>query len=290
MAASGVTDELTSLELARARLEAALAGDEHWRALRQSPGQGEREGEEAEASAARRARDTRLKMALAENPLYQAWKHLGEAIDALRASGTDLERPAGSGELPQEIANLLRDHEFQAAPPVADEPADPPSKPEQASPPSEPPAPPAAAGKSTADVDRAPRPHPNGWIAADLEEATVTFVRREPLLPSAQLPADLGTERASALFERLRGLEGGAGAGGGRGGFRPAQGRRRGRGHHRLGGGRQAAARSRGARRHHPPPAQGPLRRLTDRYRTCVDTSVRVVLLGCYWPFCQSTM
>jgi len=35
----------------------------------------------------------------------------------------------------------------------------------------------------------------------------VTFVRREPLLPSAQLPADLGTERASALFERLRGLK-----------------------------------------------------------------------------------
>ena len=29
MAASGVTDELASLEQARARLEAALAGDEH---------------------------------------------------------------------------------------------------------------------------------------------------------------------------------------------------------------------------------------------------------------------
>ena len=203
MAASGVTDELTSLEGARSRLEAALAGDENWRALRQSPG----EGEEAETTAARRARNTRLKMALAKNPLYQAWKHLGEAIAALRASGADAERPAGSGELPQEIANLLRDHEAQDAPPVADAPAEPPAKPEQVSPPIAPPASPAAAGKSTADVDRTPRPPPNGWIAADQEEATVTFVRREPLLPSAKLPADLGTDRASALFERLRGLE-----------------------------------------------------------------------------------
>ena len=212
MAASPVKDELTALEGARARLEAALAGDEHWRALQQSPGQGE--GEEAETTAARRARNTRLKMALAENPLYRAWKHLGEAIAALRASGADAERPAASSELPQEIANLLRDHESQAAPPVADEPAEPPGKPEPAAPatadasePIAPPAPAAAAGKSAADVDRAPRPHPNGWTAADQEEATVTFVRREPLLPSAQLPADLGTERASALFERLRGLE-----------------------------------------------------------------------------------
>jgi hypothetical protein len=216
VAASGVTDELTALEGARSRLEAALAGDENWRALQQSPGQGqsEGEGEEADASATRRARNTRLKMALAENPLYQAWKHLGEAIAALRASGADAERPAGSGELPEEIASLLRDHASQDAPPDADKPAEPPGKPEQAapdaldaSPPIEPPAPAAAAGKSTADEDCAPRPHPNGRAVADQEEATVMFVRREPLLPSAQLPADLGTERATALFERLRGLE-----------------------------------------------------------------------------------
>ena len=133
MAASGVTDELTALEEARARLEAALADDEHWRALRQSPG--EREGDGEEASAARRARNTRLKMALAENPLYQAWKHLGEAIAALRASGADAERPAGSGELPQDIANLLRDHEAQDAPPPADKPAEPPRELERGAPP-----------------------------------------------------------------------------------------------------------------------------------------------------------
>lgn len=215
MAASGVTDELASLEQARARLEAALAGDEHWRALRQSPGQGEDEDEEA--TAARRARNTRLEMALAENPLYRAWKHLGEAIAALRASSADAERPAPTGELPGEIADLLRDHASPEAPPPADKPAEPPSEPEQAapphaaddaSPPVEPPAPSAAPGKApAADLDRAPRPPPNGPTAADQEEATVTFVRREPLLPSARLPADLGTQRDTALFERLRGLE-----------------------------------------------------------------------------------
>ena len=46
--------------------------------------------------------------------------------------------------------------------------------------------------------------------SADPPEATVTFVVREtraPLLPSAELPSDLGAERGSALFERLRSLE-----------------------------------------------------------------------------------
>jgi hypothetical protein len=214
VAASGVTDELASLEQARARLEAALAGDEHWRALRQSPGQAE--DDDDEATAARRARNTRLEMALAENPLYLAWKHLGEAIAALRASSADAERPAPPSDLPDEIAGLLRDHASPDAPPPADKPAEPPSEPEQAaapdaaeaSPPVEPPAPAAAPGKApAADLDRTPRPPPNGPIAADQEEATVTFVRREPLLPSARLPADLGTDRDTALFERLRGLE-----------------------------------------------------------------------------------
>jgi len=213
VAASAVTDELASLEQARARLEAALAGDEHWRALRQSPGQGEDDDEEA--TAARRARNTRLEMALAENPLYLAWKHLGEAIAALRASSADAERPAPPSELPDEIADLLRDHASPDAPPPADKPGEPPSEPErvaapdaaEVSPAVVPPAPVAAAGKSPADVDRVPLPPANGRSAADQEEATVTFVRRESLLPSARLPADLGTDRDTALFERLRGLE-----------------------------------------------------------------------------------
>ena len=162
MAASGEPDELTSLEEARARLEAQLAEDEHWRALQQPPP----EGEEGQASAARQARNTRLKMALAENPQYQAWRHLGEAIAALRASGAD--------DAPQAAAGSKRARPAAArAPPVADE------------------------------EPAAPRV---GRAVAEPEEAEVSFVRREPLLPSAHLPSDLGTDRASPLFERLRGL------------------------------------------------------------------------------------
>ena len=175
MAASRVTDELTSLAEARARLEAELAGDEHWRALQQQPV----EGEAAEASAARQARNTRLKMALAGNPLYQAWRHLGEAIAALRASGADAQPPHAPAE--------------KMTPGVAQGQASAQSPP--------------AAGKTIAGLDGAPSPEPRRHAVADPEEATVTFVRREPLLPSAHLPADLGTDRASALFERLRGLQ-----------------------------------------------------------------------------------
>ena len=101
MATSGVTDELTSLQQARARLEAELAGDEHWRALQQPPGP----GEDTQASAARQARNTRLKMALADNPLYQAWKHVGEAIDALGANNTDAQR---SGELARTMPGVAQ--------------------------------------------------------------------------------------------------------------------------------------------------------------------------------------
>ena len=169
VAASGVTDELTALEQARSRLEAALAGDEHWRALMQAGGAEGAVGQ----SAARRARNRRLEMALAENSLYQAWRHLNEAIAALRESATLAERsatPAADG--------------VQAGKPA-------------------PARPPTPAGARAADADRKPR---NRRGPADPEEATVTFVRRQALLPSAELPADLGSDRASALFERLRGL------------------------------------------------------------------------------------
>jgi hypothetical protein len=163
VAPSEAKDELTSLEAARARLEAQLADDEHWRALQQPPP----EGEAAQPSAARQARNIRLKMALAENPHYQAWRHLGEAIAALRASHALDAQQAEAGMRPPRPAS-------PHPPPTADE---------------EPPT--------------APRV---GRAVAEPEEAEVSFVRREPLLPSAQLPADLGTDRASPLFERLRGL------------------------------------------------------------------------------------
>jgi hypothetical protein len=73
------TDKLVALEQAREQLEAALAGDENWRALQQA------EPDDYEDwSAARQARDTRLTLALERNSLYRAWVHVTAAIEALR--------------------------------------------------------------------------------------------------------------------------------------------------------------------------------------------------------------
>jgi predicted flap endonuclease-1-like 5' DNA nuclease len=57
------------LEQARTRLEAALNGNEHWRALRQGVGDPGLEGHER---------------ALAGNPLYKSWKVVNEGLESLR--------------------------------------------------------------------------------------------------------------------------------------------------------------------------------------------------------------
>jgi hypothetical protein len=92
---SSTAQELEALELARCQLEAVLSGDENWRALRLAGA----DNADPAASAARQARNRRLEMALADNAHYQAWKHLNDAIDALRA------RPHPS--LPQDAAQLV---------------------------------------------------------------------------------------------------------------------------------------------------------------------------------------
>ena len=81
MSTASARDELEALEQARSRLEAALAGDENWRALTRAPARGVAADEMSEAH---RARNKRLEMALADNDFYQAWKHLNGAIEALR--------------------------------------------------------------------------------------------------------------------------------------------------------------------------------------------------------------
>jgi hypothetical protein len=224
VATSGILQELTALEQARARLETALGSDENWRALHQSAG-----SDAASQSAAQRARDTRLKMALAENPLYQAWRHLGEAISALHESGARGE--SAGGELPEDVAALLRDpgketvsqgafgslaRRLQVGRPrsaggpdgrrgVEPKTAEPQTA--ARSPAAGPPPLPPAMGPHGADVrGDGSQFHQHDAAGAVLDEATVTFVRRDPLLPSAELPADLGTGRASELFERLRAL------------------------------------------------------------------------------------
>ena len=95
MAAPSATDELRALELARSRLAALLAGDENWRALTQPVA----DGAQAESAEAHRARTTRLEMALADNELYQAWKHLDDAITVLRA------KRAGARPRPEAVAD-----------------------------------------------------------------------------------------------------------------------------------------------------------------------------------------
>jgi hypothetical protein len=112
VAAPSASAELEALETARARLEAALSGDENWRALRQSRAEGAAAGDDP----ARRARDTRLEMALAGNALYQAWKHTNGAIDALHArraaqalATAPLEPANPHAVLPDDVAVLLQD-------------------------------------------------------------------------------------------------------------------------------------------------------------------------------------
>jgi hypothetical protein len=207
LAPSGTTQDLAALEQARAQLEAALAADENWRALRKSEARGG-----APESAARSARNTRLKMALAQNPLYQAWRHLGEAIAALHESRA--RGGAGAGEGGAEtvsqgkFGSLARrldvsraggaarapGHETASAPLPANDQA--PAIPPPAS----------TMSQAAADAAAADDPAPRRWADEDPDEATVTFVRHEPLLPSVDQPEDISAARARGLFARLRAL------------------------------------------------------------------------------------
>ena len=45
------------------------------------------------------------------------------------------------------------------------------------------------------------------WRRRELARSPDVREARAPLLPSAELPSDLGTERTSALFDRLRSLD-----------------------------------------------------------------------------------
>jgi hypothetical protein len=238
VAAFDETDDLKALEQTRSRLETVLGADENWRALvRSGP-----HADELEDNAARRARDTRLEMALADNAYYRAWKHINEAIDALRDRGADpvpviepeesraasedggADLPddvastaadglaSSSTDLPQHIVALIRDGTSNDTAPTRANGFELDSAAE------------AAAGRDEtpeaqclAPAPSRPGANPDGVARSglrarpgdDREEATVTFVTREPrhsLLPTAELPADLGTERKSDLFERLRGV------------------------------------------------------------------------------------
>ena len=196
--------ELEALELARSRLEAVLASDENWRALRQA---GADDGDLA-GRAARQARNTRLEMALVGNAHYQAWKHLNGAITALRARSADpgshLEKsaqpvptepaPAGApvqglaasvGPMaPQRLAERLGQLEGRQIEAIA------------------------LPGEGARRGAVATKGRRGPGVGQDAPEASVTFVVREVQAPSqAQAPTDSMAQHADTPLERLRSLE-----------------------------------------------------------------------------------
>ena len=175
-------DEVSRLEETRARLEATLATDENWRALVRGRASGSDED-----AAARRARDMRLEMALADNGVYCAWCHVSEAIAALRGyPDTGAPPPSPQSELPPDIAELIRrraDEEERAA---NEEQHGKPAT--TAAPPLTPPVGPAR-DVGAGIARQTPLRH----------EAAVTFVTREPATVGVE-----GTEKRLPLRERLR--------------------------------------------------------------------------------------
>jgi len=172
---------MSLLEATRARLEATLATDENWRALVRGPSASD------EDAAARRARDTRLEMALADNDVYCAWRHVSEAIAALRGYEAHAGSPPRSphNELPPDIAELIRrraaeeersaNHEQHVKP---------------------------AAATSFATLPAGPAREVGAGVALQTplrQEAAVTFVTREPAAVSAER-----TEKRLPLRDRLR--------------------------------------------------------------------------------------
>lgn len=224
MAAPPAKDELETLEQARARLEAALAGDELWRALHQPASDSA-----AAKPAARRARIARLERALAGNELYKAWKHLSQAIDALRArlpeggpavaqiaakaeAKPQPETSAGPGRprrrrlqselaarVPTETPQVL----LQPGESLMDRLADvAPATPGAASAPVAPQGAAAAAGGPVANEAYNALSH-----VSDPPEATVAFVVREtPRLKQAEPPRGNGAQGADGSFRRGPGV------------------------------------------------------------------------------------
>ncbi|HEY7085992.1 MAG TPA: hypothetical protein VH519_14375 [Hyphomicrobiaceae bacterium] len=204
VARPSATQELEALELARGRLEAVLASDEYWRALRQTSA----DDVDRAGRAARQARNTRLEMALVGNAHYQAWKHLNDAITALRArhagqaspvqdSAQPLPRepvgargsaPGPAAASPQRLAERLGQLEGPQIEAIA--------------------LPGETAGRGLGAVAAQARRGPG--VRRDAPEASVTFVVRDGQAPATQAweaPPDSMAQHSTARLERLRSLE-----------------------------------------------------------------------------------
>lgn len=104
MAALELAGKLAILDAALQRLESELERDENWRALRADPPAG--------MEADRAHRDSRLRQALEANPVYRAWKDVGEAARVLRAADA---RPRPETPAPEQTSPP--DAAARAAPP-----------------------------------------------------------------------------------------------------------------------------------------------------------------------------
>jgi hypothetical protein len=198
VAAASPTDELEALEQARSSLEAALADDESWRALRRPVPDDPRPS----AAMARLARNNRLEMALADNELYQAWKHVNVAITALRARNPDgvagsrdqdgasaaaasaaPVAPGAEAALRTARRLMRRLEAIEAEPPTAVPSPEPESEP---------------APEKPAGAREAPRRRPEPRVRTPVPEpaeATVTFIMREPALVAPAEP-NVGSDGA----------------------------------------------------------------------------------------------
>jgi hypothetical protein len=171
--ASDTTRRLAALERVRAQLETALSADPDWRAL--GP---------AAPSASRAAHERRL----ASNPVYWAWKLLNRVIDEMRAECTTGDAPPARGddrvgEQPTrrrtiKLRDVLESIRSGAALDGGESPPAPSDR--------DPTAPAAPAGPASAPVGEG-----SPLLAqADVEEATVSLVFREPALPPAAAQGD----------------------------------------------------------------------------------------------------
>jgi hypothetical protein len=164
------------LEQALAKLEIALRPDAHWRAL---------------AQATLPAHRAALERALADNPVFHAWKLLGQAIEAVRADGSARHAaPAAGSAPPQAPTRPPRVELRQVLERIrSDTPFDTAEPPTNAAAASEggPAAPQVAPTIAPADIE--------------IEEATVTFVVRGPA--AAASPAEPAVAPQSLETSRL---------------------------------------------------------------------------------------
>jgi hypothetical protein len=183
---------MAALEQAQAQLELALRPDAHWRAL---------------ARATLPAHRAALERALADNPVFQAWKLLGQAIAAVRGEGAADQAAAATGAVPpqgptrpprielrQVLERIRSETPFDTAEPTEGAVA--------------------ATEDGPAALQAEPRAAPTITPAdIEIEEATVTFIVREPAtVPSPVEPAVAPKSLQASRLETSAGADAPPGA------------------------------------------------------------------------------